>query len=210
MADEMALGLPTLKRLILFIYTRFSTYVQKLSFLTLRIQNFVFTLTLRKELHTNARKTRVPKKVHAKQQLWINSVQPQHTGRTLICQIRVHPNGPLIHASGSSAYEILCSLFPDDMLALLVKETNRYYDQTCCTRWPGQSSITDPVTNAANVRRLCASILVSNGLTRWPYTSQNAQMLFTVSHKYRLDPESKKHVQQQNAAKGTTHLILGI
>ena len=29
--------------------------------------------------------------------------QPQHTGRTLICQIRVRPHGPLIHASRSSA-----------------------------------------------------------------------------------------------------------
>ena len=40
---------------------------------------------------------------------------------TLICQIRVRPHNPLIHASGSSAYELL---------ALLVEETNRYYDQT--------------------------------------------------------------------------------
>ena len=53
-----------------------------------------------------------------------------HTGRTLICQIRVRPHGPLIHASGSSAYEIVCSLFPDELLALLVEEINRYYDQT--------------------------------------------------------------------------------
>ena len=30
-----------------------------------------------------------------------------------------------------------------------------------CTRWPGQPSIIDSVTNAVNVRRLCASILVS-------------------------------------------------
>ena len=56
--------------------------------------------------------------------------QLQHTGRTLICQIRVRPHGLLIHALGSSAYEIFCSLFPDELLALLVKETNRYYDQT--------------------------------------------------------------------------------
>ena len=35
-------------------------------------------------------------------------------------------------------------------------------------------------------------------------------MLFTVCRKYRLDPESKKHVQQQNAAEGTRHLVLGI
>ena len=56
--------------------------------------------------------------------------QPQHTGRTLICQIRVRPHVPLIHASSSSAYEIFCSLFPDELLALLVEETNRYYDQT--------------------------------------------------------------------------------
>ena len=54
--------------------------------------------------------------------------QPQHTGRTLICQIRVRPHGPLIHASGSSAYEIFCS--PDALLDLLVKKTDRYYDQT--------------------------------------------------------------------------------
>ena len=57
-------------------------------------------------------------------------MKAQHTGRTLICQIMVHPHGPLIHASGSSAYEIFCSLFPDELLALLVKKTNRYYDQT--------------------------------------------------------------------------------
>ena len=56
--------------------------------------------------------------------------QLQHTGRTLICQIRVRPHGPLIHASGSSAYEIFGSLFLDELLALLVEETNRYYDQT--------------------------------------------------------------------------------
>ena len=42
----------------------------------------------------------------------------------------IHPHGPLIHASGSSAYVIFCSLFPDEVLALLVEETNRYYDQT--------------------------------------------------------------------------------
>ena len=40
----------------------------------------------------------------------------------------VYPHGPLIHASGSSAYEIFCSLFFDELLALLVEETNRYYD----------------------------------------------------------------------------------
>ena len=78
----------------------------------------------------------------------------------------IHQHGPLIHVSGSSAYEIFCSLFPDELLALLVEESNRYYDQTCCTRWPGQPSIIDPVTNTPNVRRLCASILVSNGFTR--------------------------------------------
>ena len=42
----------------------------------------------------------------------------------------IHPHGPLIHASVSSAYENFCSLFPDELLALLVEETNRYYDQT--------------------------------------------------------------------------------
>ena len=42
----------------------------------------------------------------------------------------IPPHGPLIHASGSSAYEIFCLLFPDELLALLVEETNRYYDQT--------------------------------------------------------------------------------
>ena len=43
---------------------------------------------------------------------------------------RVRLHGPLIHASGSSAYDTFCSLFPDELLALLVEETNRYYDQT--------------------------------------------------------------------------------
>ena len=42
----------------------------------------------------------------------------------------IHLYGPLIHASGSSSYEIFCSLFPDELLALLVEETNTYYDQT--------------------------------------------------------------------------------
>ena len=42
----------------------------------------------------------------------------------------IHPHGLLIHASGSSAYKIFCSLFPDELLALLVKKINRYYDQT--------------------------------------------------------------------------------
>ena len=37
---------------------------------------------------------------------------------------------PLIHGPGSSAYEIFCSLYPDELLALMVEETNRYYDQT--------------------------------------------------------------------------------
>ena len=41
----------------------------------------------------------------------------------------IHPHVPLIHAAGSSAYEIFCSLFPDELLALMVEETNRYYDQ---------------------------------------------------------------------------------
>ena len=56
--------------------------------------------------------------------------QLQHTERTLMCQIMVRPHDPLIHASGFSVYEIFCSLFPDELLALLVEETNRYYDQT--------------------------------------------------------------------------------
>ena len=42
----------------------------------------------------------------------------------------IHPHGPLIHASGSSAYEIFCWLFSDELLALMLKETNMYYDQT--------------------------------------------------------------------------------
>ena len=42
----------------------------------------------------------------------------------------IHPHGPLIHASGSSEYEIFCSLFPDELLALVVEKTNMYYDQT--------------------------------------------------------------------------------
>ena len=42
----------------------------------------------------------------------------------------IHLHGLLIHASGSSAYQIFCSLFPDELLVLLVEETNRYYDQT--------------------------------------------------------------------------------
>ena len=70
--------------------------------------------------------------------------------------------------------------------------------------------VIDPVTNTANVRRLCASNLVSNGFTRWPCTRQNAQMLSTVCRKYRLDPEFKKHDQQQNATEGTRHLVLEI
>ena len=44
----------------------------------------------------------------------------------------IHPHCLLIHASGSSAYEasgssayeIFCSLFTDELLALLVEETN--------------------------------------------------------------------------------------
>ena len=82
---------------------------------------------------------------------------------------------------------------------------NRYYDQTYCTWWPGQPSIVDPVTNVANIRRLCASILVSNGFICWLCTR-----LSTVCCKYRLDPESKKHVQQQNAIEGTRHLVLEV
>ena len=51
-----------------------------------------------------------------------------HTNPNLPAFIHLH--GPLIHASGSSPYEILCSLFPDELLALLVEKANRYYDQT--------------------------------------------------------------------------------
>ena len=42
----------------------------------------------------------------------------------------IHPHGPLIHVSGCSAYEIFCSIFPVVLLALMVEETNRYYDLT--------------------------------------------------------------------------------
>ena len=42
----------------------------------------------------------------------------------------IHTHGPLIYASGSLEYEIFCSLFPDELLALMMEETNRYYDQT--------------------------------------------------------------------------------
>ena len=77
----------------------------------------------------------------------------QHTERTLICQSRVRLHGPLMLASGFSAYEIFCSLFPDELLALLVKETNRYYDQTVAALG-GLDNL--PVTNAANVKKaLC-------------------------------------------------------
>ena len=37
----------------------------------------------------------------------------------------IPPQGPLIHAAGSSAYEIFCSLFPDELLALMVEETKQ-------------------------------------------------------------------------------------
>ena len=70
--------------------------------------------------------------------------QLQRTGQTLICQIRVRPHGPLFHESGFSAYEIFCSHFPDELLALLVEETKTYYDQTVAAL-------------AMNVNRLCAS-----------------------------------------------------
>ena len=40
----------------------------------------------------------------------------------------IHPHGLLIHASVSSAYEIFCSLFLDELLALLVEKTNKYYN----------------------------------------------------------------------------------
>ena len=47
MVDKTALGLPTVERVkVIFIYTRFSTYRWKLSFLVLRFKNFVYTLTL--------------------------------------------------------------------------------------------------------------------------------------------------------------------
>ena len=39
-------------------------------------------------------------------------------------------HGPLMHGSDSSAYEIFCSLFPDELLVLLITKTNRYYHQT--------------------------------------------------------------------------------
>ena len=38
-------------------------------------------------------------------------------------------HGLFIHESGFSAHEIFCLLFPDELLVLLVAETNRYYDQ---------------------------------------------------------------------------------
>ena len=57
-------------------------------------------------------------------------------------------------------HEIFCSLFPDDLLALLVEETNRYYDQIVAAQGGRvQPYIIDQITNVANVRRLCASIL---------------------------------------------------
>ena len=42
----------------------------------------------------------------------IDAAAAQHTRRTLICQIRVRPHGPLIHASGSSEYEIFARSSP--------------------------------------------------------------------------------------------------
>ena len=44
--------------------------------------------------------------------VWVMRRQPQHCGRTLICQVRVRPHGPLINASGSSAYEIFARSSP--------------------------------------------------------------------------------------------------
>ena len=44
--------------------------------------------------------------------------------------------------------------FDEDEMAAL--EGQRLFAEfTRCTRWPGQSSIIDPVTNAANVKALC-------------------------------------------------------
>ena len=48
----------------------------------------------------------------------------------------IHPHGPLIHASGPSAYEIFCSLFHGELFALLVEKINRYYDQTVAALEP--------------------------------------------------------------------------
>ena len=62
--------------------------------------------------------------------VWVMRRQLVHNGRTIICQIRVRSHGPLIHTSGSSAYDIFCSFFLYELLALLMEETNRYYDQT--------------------------------------------------------------------------------
>ena len=42
----------------------------------------------------------------------------------------VETHGPLIHSAGSTSYEIFCSIFPAELLVLIVEETNRYYDQT--------------------------------------------------------------------------------
>ena len=94
--------------------------------------------------------------------VWVMRRQPRHTGRTLICCIRVRSHGPLIHASGFSAYDIFVLALPR-WAACLVGGGNQQvlWPDCCCTRWPGQPSIIDPVTNVANVRRLCASILVS-------------------------------------------------
>ena len=66
--------------------------------------------------------------------VWV--MRPQHTGRTLICQIRVLSHGPLIHASGSSAYDIFCSLFPRWAACLVGGGNQQVLWPDCyCTRW---------------------------------------------------------------------------
>ena len=46
--------------------------------------------------------------------------------------------------------------FDEDEMAALEGQRNLDAEFTRCTRWPGQSSIIDPVTNAANVKKaLC-------------------------------------------------------
>ena len=76
MADKMASALPSshlgkMKRKVMFIYTRFPTYIREFSFLVFRFKNCVFTLTLYfrqgKSYKSMPAKYEYQENVHAKQ-----------------------------------------------------------------------------------------------------------------------------------------------
>ena len=86
---------------------------------------------------------------------------------------------------------------------MLVEETNRYYDQTV-------TALGGLETFHHRSSYECIYPCFKRFHTLTVYKAECTDAFHSLPQKYRLDPESEKSVQQQNAVEGTRHRVLEI